>query len=52
MARIAPFGMIFVPSHDGISHAPQELSAWPDIANGAEVLYHSILQVDTQLDKK
>ena len=50
MARIAPFGMIFIPSHNGISHAPQELSSWPDIANGAEVLYRSILQADTQLN--
>ena len=31
ISRIAPMGMIFVPSHDGISHAPQELTvpmAW------------------------
>jgi beta-ureidopropionase / N-carbamoyl-L-amino-acid hydrolase len=52
MARIAPFGMIFIPSHDGISHAPQELSTWPDVANGAEVLYRSILEADTNLNKK
>jgi N-carbamoyl-L-amino-acid hydrolase len=52
MARIAPFGMIFIPSHDGISHAPQELSTWPDVANGAEVLYRSILETDTNLNKK
>jgi len=52
MARIAPFGMIFIPSHDGISHAPQELSSWPDIANGAEVLYRSILRAEAQLDAK
>jgi beta-ureidopropionase / N-carbamoyl-L-amino-acid hydrolase len=52
MARIAPFGMIFIPSHNGISHAPQELSSWPSIADGAEVLYRSLLQVDTQLDPK
>jgi beta-ureidopropionase / N-carbamoyl-L-amino-acid hydrolase len=47
MARIAPFGMIFVPSHNGVSHAPQEFSSWAD---GAEVLYRSILQADAQLD--
>jgi beta-ureidopropionase / N-carbamoyl-L-amino-acid hydrolase len=52
MARIAPFGMIFIPSHNGISHAPQELSTWPDVANGAEVLYRSILEADAALDKK
>jgi N-carbamoyl-L-amino-acid hydrolase len=52
MARIAPFGMIFIPSHNGISHAPQEHSTWPDVANGAEVLYRSILEADTTLNKK
>jgi N-carbamoyl-L-amino-acid hydrolase len=52
MARVAPFGMIFIPSHDGISHAPQELSSWSDIANGAEVLYRSILEADVKLDAK
>jgi N-carbamoyl-L-amino-acid hydrolase len=52
MARIAPFGMIFIPSHNGISHAPQELSSWPDIANGAEILYRSILEADAKLDAK
>ena len=28
ISRIAPMGMIFVPSHDGISHNPQELTSW------------------------
>lgn len=51
MAKIAPFGMIFIPSRGGISHAPQEFSSWPDIANGAEVLYRSVLLVDAQLDR-
>jgi N-carbamoyl-L-amino-acid hydrolase len=46
IARIAPMGMIFVPSRDGISHAPQEYSSWDDIANGAEVLYRTILRLD------
>lgn len=43
IARIAPMGMIFVPSRDGISHAPQEFSSWDDIANGTEVLYRTPL---------
>jgi N-carbamoyl-L-amino-acid hydrolase len=51
MAKIAPFGMIFIPSRGGISHAPQEFSSWPDIANGAEVLYRSVLLVDGQLNR-
>jgi len=39
IARIAPMGMIFVPSKDGISHSPKEFTSWQDVANGTEVLY-------------
>jgi N-carbamoyl-L-amino-acid hydrolase len=41
-------GMIFVPSRDGISHAPQDTSP-EDCANGVEVLYRSILLLDQRL---
>ncbi len=51
MAKLAPFGMIFVPSRDGISHSPKEFTTWQDVANGEEVLYRSVLTVDTQLDR-
>jgi N-carbamoyl-L-amino-acid hydrolase len=52
MAKLAPFGMIFVPSRDGISHSPKEFTSWQDVANGAEVLYRSLLLVDGQPDRK
>ncbi len=48
MARIAPIGMIFIPSIAGISHAPEEFSRPQDIANGANVLLRSVLQLDAQ----
>ncbi len=35
MARLAPVGMIFIPSVGGISHSPREFSRPQDIANGA-----------------
>src|SRR5262249_51169742 len=38
LARIAPMGMIFVPSVNGISHSPKELTRWVDVANGCEIL--------------
>lgn len=47
MAKIAPSGMIFVPSVDGISHSPKELTRWEDCANGAEVLYRTVLAIDS-----
>ena len=49
MARLAPMGMIFIPSKDGISHAPKEYSSPQDIANGANVLFHTILSLDKSL---
>ncbi|HEV2729617.1 MAG TPA: M20/M25/M40 family metallo-hydrolase, partial [Terriglobales bacterium] len=52
IARIAPMAMIFIPSKDGISHSPKEFTSWQDVANGAEVLYRSLLLLDGQLDKK
>jgi acetylornithine deacetylase/succinyl-diaminopimelate desuccinylase-like protein len=43
--------MIFVPSHDGISHSPKEFTPWQDCANGTEVLYRSILLLDNQMNR-
>ncbi len=47
IARIAPIGMIFVPSVGGISHSPREYTRSSDIENGANVLLHTILKIDT-----
>src|ERR1043165_6678248 len=46
IARIAPIGMIFVPSAGGISHSPKEFTTASDMANGASVLMRSILKLD------
>ncbi len=46
IAHIAPVGMIFVPSVDGISHSPREFSKPEDITNGANVLLHTLLKLD------
>jgi N-carbamoyl-L-amino-acid hydrolase len=46
MARLAPTGMIFVPSVNGISHSPRELSRPKDIENGANVLLRAVMKVD------
>ncbi len=50
MAHIAPVGMIFVPSKNGISHSPLEYSSPEDIANGANVLLRTILALDAGWD--
>ncbi|HSB09946.1 MAG TPA: Zn-dependent hydrolase [Blastocatellia bacterium] len=46
IARLGPVGMIFIPSVGGISHSPRELSRPEDIANGANVLLHTLLKLD------
>jgi N-carbamoyl-L-amino-acid hydrolase len=42
MARLAPAGMIFVPSIDGRSHSPAESSTWEDVEAGANVLLGAV----------
>jgi len=49
MQPIAPLGMIFVPSRDGISHAPGEFTSEQQITDGANVLLHTLLGMDRQL---
>lgn len=46
MARIAPMGMIFIPSVGGISHSPREFSQPGDIARGADVLLNAVIAAD------
>ncbi|WP_454805926.1 hydantoinase/carbamoylase family amidase [Paraburkholderia fungorum] len=40
-----PMGMIFIRSRDGISHNPDEWSTSEDCANGARVLYYTLLDL-------
>ncbi|MFN8580473.1 MAG: Zn-dependent hydrolase [Gemmatimonadaceae bacterium] len=49
MARIAPSGMIFVPSVGGISHSPKEFTRPGDVSNGANVLLQAVLALDAQV---
>ncbi|HUF05006.1 MAG TPA: Zn-dependent hydrolase [Aridibacter sp.] len=46
LAKIAPTGMIFVPSRGGISHTPAEFTSAEDMANGAAVLLRTVLAID------
>jgi len=45
LARICPSAMIFVPSGGGISHNAAEYTAPADIAAGANVLLHTLLEL-------
>ena len=46
IATIAPTGMIFVPSVDGISHSPKEYTTAADMAKGASVLLRTVIAID------
>ncbi|MQA85843.1 MAG: hydantoinase/carbamoylase family amidase [Streptosporangiales bacterium] len=45
VAPHVPAGMVFVPSRDGISHAPQEFTSPQDCAKGAEILMHALARL-------
>ena len=46
MARVCPTGMVFVPSHKGITHNPQEHTDSDDLIAGCNVLFQTILDLD------
>jgi len=48
IASISPAAMIFIPSVGGISHSPKEFSTATDMANGANVLLQTILNLDKE----
>jgi hydantoinase/carbamoylase family amidase len=48
-AAICPSGMIFVPSKGGISHAPDECTAWEDVTAGVRVLAATVCDLDRSL---
>lgn len=49
MAAITEAAMIFVPSVNGVSHAPDEFSTQEDCVNGAQVLLNLLLLADQRL---
>jgi allantoate deiminase len=48
VAKVAPAGMLFVPSRQGVSHAPEEWSSVEDIAGGVEVMAAALRALDEQ----
>lgn len=49
VARIAPMGMIFVPSVGGFSHSPSEFTTTADAVAGADVMLQAVLLLDGRL---
>jgi len=50
IAKLAPVGMIFIPSINGVSHSPKEFSTPMQIINGVNVLFRSLRSLDGILD--
>jgi N-carbamoyl-L-amino-acid hydrolase len=50
MARLAPMGMIFVPSRSGRSHCPEEWTKISDIVEGARALGATVCRLDLEMD--
>ncbi len=50
LAGAGPIGMIFIPCRGGRSHCPEEWVEPADLAAGAEVLYETVLELDSRLD--
>ena len=50
IATLCPYGMVFVPSIGGVSHAPDERTEDRDCINGARVLLSTLLKLDHDLD--
>ncbi|MBU3180832.1 allantoate deiminase [Clostridium psychrophilum] len=45
VAKFVPTAMLFVPSHNGISHSPEEYTLAKDLAEGVKILIHSIYEL-------
>lgn len=50
IAVLAPIGMLFVPSRDGISHSPREFTSVAYLTNGTRVLMESLRRLDGSID--
>ena len=50
MKGITSLGMIFVPSKDGVSHAPAEFTSEQQITDGANVLLKTVIGMDKMLN--
>ncbi len=49
LARIAPTGMVFVPSVGGVSHTRDEYTTPEDVEHGTQVLLETLLRVDKDI---
>jgi acetylornithine deacetylase/succinyl-diaminopimelate desuccinylase-like protein len=47
MQSVCPSGLVFIPSRNGISHAPEEWSDWADIEKGAQLMLNALVRLSS-----
>ena len=52
MQSICPSGMIFIPSHKGISHSPEEFTEWHQVEAGAQLLLNALVRLAASAQSK
>lgn len=52
MVGFVPTGLIFVPSRNGISHAPEEWTDYEQLARGVDVLFASVCELSLPEGKR
>lgn len=52
IAKVAPVGMIFIPSKNGKSHCADEWSEYEHVAKGTQALGNALLYFDSRLQEK
>lgn len=45
MQSLCPAALVFIPSRDGVSHAPEEWSDWSDIEKGANLMLAALVRL-------
>lgn len=45
LSHVVPSAMIFIPSHKGISHSPEEYTPWESVVNGANTLLQTLIHL-------
>ncbi|NRG16404.1 Zn-dependent hydrolase [Rhizobiales bacterium] len=48
MQSLCPSALIFVPSRNGISHAPEEWTDWSDIEKGAQLVLNALVRLSCE----
>jgi len=49
LSNICSVGMIFVPSHGGRSHCPEEFTSFEQLKKGIDLLINAVINLDKEI---